>query len=93
MPQIDKKVVVFTSPTCGPCKRLKPELIAQSEIRGFELEIVELSEETRPRFAEFGIRAVPVTILIDKSDGKELDRFPGQLSSASVEAKMVEWGF
>lgn len=87
----NKKVVVFTSPTCGPCKRLKPELIAQANVRKFELEIVELSEETRPRFEEFGIRAVPVTVLIDE-DGQEADRFPGQLSSASVEAKLIGWG-
>ena len=85
------KVVVFTSPTCGPCKRLKPELIAQAELRGFELEIVELSDDTRPRFAEHGIRAVPVTMLVT-DDGTEIERVPGQLSAATVEAKLIGWG-
>lgn len=85
-----KKIVVFTSPTCGPCKRLKPELISQSEQRGFELEIVVLSEETRSRFAEHGIRAVPVTMLVDEN-GQELDRAHG-LSATHVEAKLTEWG-
>lgn len=87
---MSKKVVVFTSPTCGPCKRLKPELIAQAELRGFELEIVELSVDTRPRFDEYGIRAVPVTMLVE--DGAEVERVPGQLSAASVEAKLIGWG-
>lgn len=86
----NKKVVVFTSPTCGPCKRLKPELKAQSELRGFELEIVELNEATRPRFEEHGIRAVPVTMLVE--DGQEVERVPGQLSAATVEAKLIGWG-
>lgn len=85
------KVVVFTSPTCGPCKNLKPELIAQAQLRGFELEIVELADDTRPRFVQHGIRAVPVTMLVDEQ-GKEIDRVPGQLSAASVEAKLVSWG-
>lgn len=85
------KIVVFTSPTCGPCKKLKPELIAQSEKRGFELEIVELSEETRPRFSQFGIRAVPVTVLADQ-DGNELARIPGQ-AVATVSRDLDEWGF
>lgn len=85
------KVVVFTSPTCGPCKRLKPELAAQAELRGFELEIVELADDNRPRFERHGIRAVPVTMLVDES-GEELSRFAGQLSTASVEAKLIEWG-
>jgi thioredoxin-like negative regulator of GroEL len=87
----NKKIVVFTSPTCAPCKRLKPELIGQSELREFALEVVELSEETRPRFTEVGIRAVPVTIAYDGDI--EIGRFSGQLSSSSVEAKLVEWGF
>lgn len=87
---MSKKVVVFTSPTCGPCKRLKPELIAQADTRGFELEIVELSDDTRPRFAEYGIRAVPVTMLVE--DGVEVERVPGQLSAIALEAKLTDWG-
>lgn len=88
---MSKKVVVFTSPTCGPCKRLKPELINQSQLRGFELEIVELSNDTRPRFEQHGIRAVPVTMLVDET-GKEVERFPGQLSTLAIEAKLSGWG-
>lgn len=86
------KVVVFTSPTCGPCKRLKPELIAQAEKRGFELEIVELADDNRPRFERHGIRAVPVTMLVDES-GEEISRFAGQPSPAVVENTLTEWGF
>lgn len=82
----NKKVVIFTSPTCGPCKRLKPELAEQAEKRGFEFEIVELSDETRPKFVEKGIRNVPVTMLYE--DGEEVDR---KVGSFTVEPQLDWW--
>lgn len=85
------KVVVFTSPTCGPCKRLKPDLIEQSNLRGFELEIVELADDTRPRFTQHGIRAVPVTMLVGEH-GEEIARVSGQLSMSALADKLNEWG-
>lgn len=87
-----KKVVVFTSATCGPCKRLKPELQYQSESRGFELEIVELAADgsNREKFREHGVSAVPVTVLIE--DGKELDRFQGAMTATGIEQRVKEWG-
>lgn len=84
------KVVVYTSPTCGPCKRLKPELLKQAEERGFELEIVELSDANRPRFAQHGIRAVPVTMLVDES-GEEVARFSGQPKLSVIEETLNDW--
>lgn len=85
------KVIIFTSPTCGPCKRLKPELKLQAEKRGFELEIVELSDVTRPRFNEHGVRNVPVTMLVDE-DGAESSRITGQPTPTALEKQLIEWG-
>lgn len=87
-----KKVVVFTSPTCGPCKRLKPELKFQSEHLGFELEVVELAQDgsNRDRFRDARVSAVPVTVLME--DGKEIDRFQGGMTPTAISVRMSEWG-
>lgn len=85
-----KTVIVFTSPTCAPCRQLKPELQFQSEQRGFTLRQVELSPATQAEFAQYGVRAVPVTVLHDGS--QELDRFIGAMTPSAIEAKLVEWG-
>lgn len=87
-----KKVVVFTSSTCAPCKRLKPELKFHADNRGFELEIVELATDgsNRDRFRAAGVGAVPVTLLMDGD--KELDRFAGGMTASAVEARIADWG-
>lgn len=87
-----KKVVVFTSATCGPCKRLKPELQAQALDRGFNLEIVELATDgsNRDKFREAGVTGVPVTVLMDGN--KELDRFVGGMTPTAIEQRLGEWG-
>lgn len=87
-----KKVVVFTSPTCAPCKRLKPELKFHAEDRGFELEIVELAQDgsNRERFRAAGVAAVPVTVLYE--DGVEVDRFQGAMTPTAVAARIGDWG-
>lgn len=84
-----KTVRVFTSPTCAPCRQLKPELEFQAQNRGFELIKVELGPDTQQEFAKFGVRAVPVTILMDGD--KELDRFIGPMSPSGIEARLNEW--
>lgn len=87
-----KKVVVFTSPTCGPCKRLKPELQAQALERGFVLEIVELATDgsNRDKFRQAGVTGVPVTMLMDGE--REVDRFVGGMTPTAIEQRLVDWG-
>lgn len=85
-----KTVRIFTSATCAPCKQLKPELEFQAQHRGFELIKTELSPETQAEFAKFGIRAVPVTVLLDGD--VEVDRFIGPMTASGIEAKLNEWG-
>lgn len=85
-----KTVRVFTSPTCAPCRQLKPELEFQASQRGFTLDKVELSPATQEEFAKFGIRAVPVTVLMDGE--VEVSRFIGPLTASGISAKLDEWG-
>lgn len=87
-----KKIVVFTSPTCAPCKRLKPELQFHAGDRGFELEIIELAADgsNRDKFRAAGVTGVPVTTLVE--DGKEIDRFQGAMTAVAIQQRISEWG-
>lgn len=85
------KVIVFTSPTCGPCRSLKPLLIRAAEQREFTLEIVELSDATRPLFTERGIRNVPVTMLVEGKSNKEMLRVTGGMTEAYLNDHLDAW--
>ncbi|EPK5314461.1 thioredoxin family protein [Acinetobacter baumannii] len=82
-------IKVFTSPTCGPCKRYKPILLEEAEKRGVEVIQVELSDETKDQFMELGIRQVPVTIVFEAD--KEVSRLMG--APANIIPQMDSWGF
>ncbi len=82
-------IKVFTSPTCGPCKRYKPLLLEEAEKRGVEVIQVELSDETKDQFMELGIRQVPVTIVFEAD--KEVSRLMG--APANIIPQMDNWGF
>jgi thioredoxin-like negative regulator of GroEL len=84
-----REVVAYTSPTCAPCRQLKPELQFQSQQRGFKLTVLELGSATAGDFAAAGVRAVPVTVLLE--DGQEVDRFSGGMTPTAIESKLVEW--
>ena len=45
-------LVVYTSPTCGPCRRLKPMLAALGESYGGAVHVVEIDIERDPEIAE-----------------------------------------
>ena len=87
---MSNKIVIYTSPTCSPCRNLKPILFDRSKERGFKLEIIELSEETRPKFIEKGIRAVPVTILVDENEC-EIGRVNGGMSLSKLKEQLEAW--
>lgn len=83
-------VTLFTSPTCGPCKRLKPFLINLSKEKGFFLDIVEFSTATRPLFDAKEVKSVPCLIVTDGD--KEIGRLIGEQSQNTITTKLKEWG-
>ena len=85
-----KHVVIYTSPSCGPCKTLKPELMSQAIKRGFSVLAVEASPATQEQFAAAGVRAVPTVVLMD--DEREIDRFSGAKSPAMLIEQLIAWG-
>lgn len=62
--------VIFTSPTCGPCKELKPKIEATGR-KVFEID----AGESRDLAVGLGVRAAP-TVRIYK-DGEILLQFVG----------------
>ncbi len=75
-------VVIFTSPTCGPCRMVKPHLAAYAEAHsGLGVHDVEITEH--PDVAEaFGVRATPTLAVI--RDGDEVARRSGALMKAQL---------
>lgn len=85
-----KSVVIYTSPTCGPCKTLKPELVAQSIARGFSVVAIEASQATQQSFIDAGVRAVPTVVLLDGE--AEIDRFAGAKTPQALSEQLDAWG-
>lgn len=75
------KVLLFSSPTCGPCKQLKQTLeTLKLEVDG----VINIAEpDNVDLISKYKIRAVPALVLTDK-DGKAIDvkvGFNGDLDS------------
>lgn len=85
-----KEVIVFASPTCAPCKQLKPELEFQSKHRGFPMRVVEMKFENQAEFAKYEVRSVPTVVCHDGD--QEIGRFIGGMTTTAIEAKLAEWG-
>ena len=86
-----KKVMMFSSPTCAPCKMLKPLMETEANRRTFVLEIYDMKSANAPIFAQYGVRAAPTVICVE--DGMEVGRFIGSQSAANIESILTEWGF
>lgn len=84
------KLVIYTSPTCGPCKQLKPTLVEVAQANDIELEVVEASKDTEQEFIAKGIRAVPT--VISYKDGYEIGRFTGGKTRTEVIKYLENWG-
>ena len=68
------KVFLFTSPSCGPCKAMKPLIVEAAAAAGVSLESVE--SDSTEMFAYWQATSVP-TLLLVAPLGYELKRFVG----------------
>ena len=69
-------LVDFFGDHCGPCRMLKPILVALAESMGDSVKIVTVDVATNERLvSEYRISAVPTLIVF--KDGKERDRMVG----------------
>lgn len=70
------QVLIFTSPTCGPCKTLKPLLMGMAVTHNFNCTTVQASAETQAEFLKHNVRAVP-TVVVLNDGGEDVGRFTG----------------
>lgn len=75
------KVLYFTSPTCGPCKSLKPIAEQVSLESGIPIEFIDISQNMEA-IKTFNITGVPT--LIGMSNGQIRFRHTGVTSKQSL---------
>lgn len=83
-----KKVVMFTSSWCSPCKQSKPvfQMLAESA-RDMEFEIVDI-DENRDMAQDFNITGVPTFMLIE--DNEEVSRLVGAQNVTKLKEFIVK---
>lgn len=61
------KTLLFTSPTCAPCKQMKMDLAAMGI--GAEITPVDVSrQENADLLATYGVRSVPTIVFLDDDE-------------------------
>jgi thioredoxin-like negative regulator of GroEL len=84
-------IVNIWSPTCAPCRRLAPELVATATRFDERVRVVEIGTTAEPALlGRLGVRATPTTMVFE--GGQELHRFTGYRSRAWF-AEMIEAEF
>lgn len=82
-----RAAVLFTSITCGPCKRLKPRMEALAAQEGLQLHILDISGEMDAVRA-LGIRGVPTMVAVGGLAGKPEVLFTGDQADDAIAAKL-----
>jgi thioredoxin-like negative regulator of GroEL len=84
-------IVNLWSPTCAPCRRLAPELVATASEYPDRVRVVEIGSTAEPALLGWlGVRATPTTLIYE--GGEELHRFTGYRSRAWF-GEMIEAEF
>jgi len=86
------QILLFTSPTCGPCKQLKPNMVKLQSQHQFKMRLVELGDDTRSQFEGYGVRQVPFVICEDVESGERVGQFFGAQALPILEDKLKKWG-
>jgi thioredoxin 1 len=83
-----KRLVLFSSKTCAPCKAMKPELERLQQERGFQLDILVLEDDAKP-FQKYQVRSVPTLALMEGEE--ELARIIGGKSRLELISVISRW--
>lgn len=70
-----KKLLKFSTPTCGYCKVISPDINKYAKAQGFEVEEVDASANTMKR-DQYDVLSVPTIVLIDEL-GNMLEKVTG----------------
>ncbi|MBT3221743.1 MAG: thioredoxin family protein [Proteobacteria bacterium] len=90
--QSDQPVLVnIWSPTCAPCKRMAPELVATATRFQDRVRVVEIGTTAEPRLlGQLEVRSTPTTLVFD--GGEEMGRVLGYRSRSWL-GEMIEAEF
>ena len=76
-----KRLILFTSPTCGPCRMVKP-LVRKVENEGTEVQYIDITEDIENTNL-FDITSVP-TIIVTDENNQEIDRNVGMINMGKL---------
>lgn len=76
-----KKLILFTSPTCGPCRMVKP-IVRKVENEGNEVQYIDITEDIENANL-FDITSVP-TIVVTDENNNEIDRNVGIINISKL---------
>lgn len=81
-----KRLILFTSPTCGPCRMVKP-LVRKVENEGTEVQYIDITEDAENTNL-FDITSVP-TIIVTDENNKEIDRNVGMINMGKLKELLI----
>lgn len=88
----NREILLFTSPTCAPCRQLKPNLEALQARHKFKMRLFELSAVNRADFEAYDVRQVPFVICRDPETGEQFGKFFGAQALPILENHLKQWG-
>ena len=81
-------VILFTSPSCNPCKQMKLTILELEKSHGDKASFYEVNTvENRDLAAKYHIKSVPTVVF--KSSTEIKDRFAGFLDEVDIESKLM----
>lgn len=81
-----KKILLFSAEWCGPCKTYKPALLEFCNEKGINVEVVDVDIDST-RTAQYVIRTIPTTIILDENNNL-VDRFVGSQPISVISSKL-----
>ena len=77
-----KQVIYFGAEWCGPCKAIKPQLLAE----GLPIQYVDV-DQNRTMAEQYAIRNVPTIVLVN--NGQVADRKTGSMITVAAVKQML----
>ena len=81
-------VILFTSPTCNPCKQMKTTIEELEKSHADKANFYEVDTTTNRKLSKkYNIKSVPTVVF--KKDNKITDRFAGFIDTVDIESKLM----
>ena len=77
---MDKGIIYFSAPWCGPCKTMSPMMDALKD-QGLPIQKVNIDYDATT-VAKYNIKSVPTCVLVDRqmNENKKKNRFNGSVT-------------